>query len=235
MKKNLSLTIVTTIFVVAATIAIVVFMAYDRTLKNKFDQELFLLVFQFLLTILLAGLGILAFRIFTIERDLRAARRADLEFVYRELRDTYLQLIQTIHSLRAKIGFERGDDSYKDNIIESSAYEPALEMFLRCQLLFRTNSTRIRDYHLGYAQANQLAEQLRGIDAAFYPLIEEYEAEATNVRNQKREIRLKELPELSEFLNLESQNHPFAGQALRSFETAVLGLSKARHYWDPQA
>jgi hypothetical protein len=235
MKKNLSLTIVTTVFVVVATIAIAVFMAYDRTLKNKFDQELFLLVFRFLLTIVLAGLGILAYRVFTIERDLRAARRTDLEFVYRELRDTHLQIMQAIHCFRARIGFERGNDSYKERIIEYEDYESALATILRCQLVYRANSSRVRDYHLGYAQANQLADQLRAIDSAFYPLVEEYEAEAINVRNNERQTRLKDLPELSEFIGLESQNHPLAGQTLRSFEAAVLGVSKARHQWDPQA
>jgi hypothetical protein len=235
MKKNLSLTIVTTVFVVVATIAIVVFMAYDRTLKNKFDQELFLLVFRFLLTIVLAGLGILAFRVFTIERDLRAARRADLEFVYRELRDTHLQIMQAIHGFRATIGFERGNDSYKERVIEFEAYESALTTILQGQLVFRANSSRVRDYHLGYAQANQLADQLQAFDSAFYPLVEEYEAEAINVRDAEQQTRLKDLPELSEFIALESQNHPLAGQTLRSFEAAVLGLSKARHQWDPQA
>ncbi|MBT5706508.1 MAG: hypothetical protein HOI66_09320 [Verrucomicrobia bacterium] len=235
MKKNLSLTSITTVFVVIATFAIAVFMAYDRTLKKQFDPELFLLLFRFLLTIVLAGLGILAYRIFSIERDLRATRRTDLEFVYRELRDTHLQIMHAIHGFRARIGFERGNDSYKERVIVFEDYESALKTILQCQLVFRSNSNRVRDYHLGYAQANQLADQLQAIDSAFNPLVEEYEAEAINVRDNEQKTRLRDLPELSEFIALESQNHPLAGQTLRAFEAAVLGLSKARHQWDPQA
>ena len=235
MKKNFSLTIVTTIILVIATIIIAFFMAYDRTLKSKFDQELFLLIFQFLLTIILAGLGILAFRVFTIERDLRAARRADLDFVYQELMDAQLQILQTIHCLRARIGFERGSDSFKENVVQSSFYEPALETFLRCQLIFRKNSGRVRDSLLGYAQASQLADHLRLIDGAFEPLIEEYEAEATNVRENQYAIKVKDLPEFADFISLSSQSHPFAGQSLRVFENTIQGLCKARHYWEARA
>ena len=235
MKKNFSLTIVVTVFVIIATIAIGFFLAYDRTLKNKFDQELFLLVFRFLLTIVLAGLSILAYRVFAIERDLRAARRTDLEFVYRELRDTHLQVMQTIHEFRASIGFASGNATDTNAPLDPQIYEKALRTFLRSQLVFRSNSNRVRDYHLGYTQANLLADQLRAIDAAFCPLIEEYEAETIKIRQSEKGLRINDLPELTDFISLAPHGHPFAGQALRSFESGILGLSKARHEWNPIA
>ncbi|MCS1410778.1 MAG: hypothetical protein M2R45_03973 [Verrucomicrobia subdivision 3 bacterium] len=47
------------------------FLIYDRTLKNKFEQELFLIVFPYLLASpLVGGLAILAYRAATTERDL---------------------------------------------------------------------------------------------------------------------------------------------------------------------
>ena len=235
MNKNSSLTIIVTVFIIVATIAIAFFLASDHTLENKLDQELFLLIFRALLTIVLAGLGILAYRAFTIERDLSTARRADLVFVYRELRDAHLEVMQVIHEFRASIGFESGVDAHKESLVDPKLYERSLSTFLRAQLIFRSNSNRVRDYHLGYTQANLLADQLCSIEAAFCPLIEEYEAESIKVRESGQQIKIKALPELEGFLSLNPHQHPFAGQSLRSFESGILGLSKARHEWNPIA
>ena len=232
MKKHFSLTIVTTILVILATVSIAFFMVFDRTLKTKFDQELFFLLFRFLLTLVLAGLGILAYRLFTIERDLRKTRRADMDFIYRELRDAHLQLVQAIHKYRAELGYDPSSQSYMEREIDSSIYNDMMAVFLQSQLIFRSNSTRIRDYKLGYADAHRLADQLRHIDRAIVPLIEEFEAEQLNVRNPNMTTKLSDLPELADFLNLKSKEHPFSPHASQAFESGILGLSKARHRWD---
>ena len=235
MKKHFSLTIVTTIMVIFATVSIAVFMAYDRTLKTKFDQELFFSLFSFLLTIVLAGLGTLAYRLLAIERDLRKARRADLDFIYREIRDTHLELMQTIHEYRAELGYERGNSSYTQAVVSPDSYRATMSTIIRCQLLFRSNSTRIRDYKPGYSQAHILADQLRHIDSALTPLVEEFEAEQINVCNPDMTTKVRDLPELSDFLDLTSKEHPFSSQASNAFDSGLLGLSKARHRWDTVA
>ena len=77
MKRNFTLTTLTMVFTL---IAITFFLVYDRTLKGKCNQELFLLLFHFFfLTVVLADLELIDLRIYITEQDRKMARRDDLQ------------------------------------------------------------------------------------------------------------------------------------------------------------
>lgn len=235
MKKRISLSIIIIILVFFATIALGIFMAYDRTLKSKFDQEIFLLLVRFLLTIILTGLGILGYRVFTIERDIRNARREDLQVIYDQVTEMYHRLMQTLHVLRASVGFEPDGESYKWAKINPEVYQTSMKIVLEAQQGFRSNATRARDYQLGYSRSNLLADRLVAIDTTLTPLIEEYEAEWVTISNPDRTTAVQDLPELLEFITLASSNHPLSEQSRRAFDAALASLNKTRYEWDARA
>ena len=218
--------------IVLGLIALTLAAIYDRTLTRMVDRQLVYSLFQTISIIVMGSLALLAYRAFTIERDLNVAQRTDLESIYDQLVSTYIELIENIHTLRASVGFDHQSNRHEEALVDPSVYESSMKKLLHCKLVFGTLSNRLRDHHLGYLESPQIADHLQRIDAALAPLIEEFDAELLNVRNARIQTRIQDLPELLDIVRMSSPEHPFSLASQQLFNAATLGLSRARHVWN---
>ena len=229
MKKSFSPVWLATLLLLIPLAFIVFFMVFDRTLKRLYDQELVYLQFRFFLTLMTGGIGVWFYRSVTTDRDLRSARRADLNDIYTELKETHREATEAAHDIRASLGYDARSEDNGERTVDSQVYQQSLKTLIRCRLTFRFNTNRTRDKQLGYQRAAQLAELLAALDTALHPLIEEYEAESIHLRDTKNPVKVKNLPELADFVSLESRHHPLSGSSLHAFNECLAGLSRARH------
>ncbi len=227
-KPNLSINIYIVITLVLAVMVMGFFMAYDRMLKSKFDQELFLLIFRSLLTLILAGIGVLTYRAIKNEQDSRAAQIRDIEAIYQAVSGAQQDAVIAFRQLRSSVGYERDNDAYRHRPIDSATYDEALETLTRSQLVFQTNASRARDSGLGYHRTAPLAELLNTLEGQLGPVIEEYAAESVRLRQTTDPIPVETFPELSDFILCSSSSHPFSTKSTRSLEDALAILNKLR-------
>jgi len=174
--------------VTLASIGVLAFLLCGATIKQKLDEEVFKLSYQFLLIVVGGGAVSLLYKQFSTERDEAQERRVLLRQMHSELLNAFNTAKRVRRTLRARARYFRESDVTSPLIVNAKDYKEQMNILMDAQLTFEVYAKRAKESQLFFARGEELQTACRKVEEYLNDIIKEYEDNLREPLNKYRSL-----------------------------------------------